>query len=224
MINMQPFKLLIFDWDGTLADTIGPIVKALQYAFQQHQLPIPEAHAIRQLIGYNLTGLIASLQPSLSEATCIAVARSYSDYFLNPNHHVMHLFDEVIPCLETLQQQGYWLAVATGKGRTELDLAIAQTNTTHFWLTTRCASECVSKPSPDMIFQICNELGVYPNQSLVLGDTTHDLLMAANAGAAAIALNTGAHSAEKLQSAPHLTLLNTLAALPTYLQTLSSTA
>ena len=75
-----------------------------------------------------------------------------------------------------------------------------------------------------MIFQICNELGVYPNQSLVLGDTTHDLLMAANAGAAAIALNTGAHSAEKLQSAPHLTLLNTLAALPTYLQTLSSTA
>ena len=87
---MKPFKLLIFDWDGTLADTIGPIVKALQYAFQQHQLPIPEAHAIRQLIGYNLTGLIASLQPSISEETCIAVARTYSDYFLNPNNYVMH--------------------------------------------------------------------------------------------------------------------------------------
>lgn len=115
----------------------------------------------------------------------------YADHYLNPNNHNMRLFDSAIPCLETLKQQGYWLAVATGKGRSGLDGAIAQTGTADWWLI-RCASECPSKPAPDMVLELCDAVGLRPSEALVVGDTTFDLEMAANARARAVAVATGA--------------------------------
>jgi HAD hydrolase, family IA, variant 1 len=132
----------------------------------------------------------------------------------------MTLFTEALPCLQRLKQQGYWLAVATGKGRSGLDKAIAQTDTQAFWLETACASEYPSKPAPDMVLALCDRLGVEPEEAIVVGDTTHDLEMAANAKIRAIAVTTGAHTAQQLSALPHAAMLNSLAELPDVLETL----
>ena len=216
---MQP-KLIIFDWDGTLADTTNPIIATFQQSFRDCGLSAPEADAVRGLIGYNLPTIIRHLAPDVSEHQREELIETYAVHYLNPNNHNMKLFDSAIPCLNTLKAQDYWLAVATGKGRTGLDQSIAQTDTAGFWLATTCASEQPSKPAPDMVFKLCDELGLEPSETLVVGDTTHDLEMAANAGAPAVAVTTGAHTTEQLRRAPHLAILNDLSELPDFVATL----
>ena len=216
----MPPKLIIFDWDGTLADTTAPIIATMQAAFEEHGLDSPAADEIRPFIGYSLARIVESLAPNLGEETRGKIMRTYAGHYLNPNNHNMRLFDSALPCLETLKQQGYWLAVATGKGRSGLDGAIAQTGTADYWLATRCASECPSKPAPDMVLELCDTVGLRPSEALVVGDTTFDLEMAANARARAVAVATGAHSAAQLQSAPCLAVLNNLNELPAFLRTL----
>lgn len=211
------FKLIIFDWDGTLADTTQPIIDTMRHSFAEYGLPQPSPEHIRRLIGYSLPEMIRQLLPMPSEAQINRLAQTYSAHYLNPNNRNMTLFPEAIPCLETLKQQGFWLAVATGKGRTGLDRAIAQTDTARFWLETVCASEYASKPAPDMVHALCDRLGLYPREALVVGDTTHDLHMAANAGASAVGVATGAHPVSELQNAPHLAIFDTLSELPKWL-------
>lgn len=218
---MQP-KLIIFDWDGTLADTTHPIIAAFQQSFRDCGLPAPDADRIRPLIGYSLPNIIRHLAPDSGARIQETLIETYAAHALNPNNRNMVLFDSALPCLQTLKQQGYWLAVATGKGRNGLDQAIAQTDTAGFWLATTCAGEQASKPAPDMVLALCDQLGLMPSETLVVGDTTHDLQMAANAGAPAVAVTTGAHSAETLRSQPHLALLDDLAQLPGFLATLAA--
>ncbi|UOO78172.1 HAD-IA family hydrolase [Neisseria sp. Dent CA1/247] len=219
---MKP-KLIIFDWDGTLADTTGPIINTFQHTFADCGLPAPEADTIRSLIGYNLVTIIHRLIPDADQHLKEQLAETYAHHYLNPNNHNMRLFDSALPCLRTLKEQGYWLAVATGKGRIGLDKAIAQTGTADFWLATTCASEQPSKPAPDMVFKLCDELGLQPADSVVVGDTVYDLEMAANAGAPAIAVATGAHSAAQLAGQPCLAVLKDLSALPEFLSKIQMT-
>ena len=213
-------KLIVFDWDGTLADTTQPIIATLQAAFQECGFAAPQDDAIRSLIGKSLAGIIAQLAPQLLAEQQQSIAHAYTISYLNPNNHNMVLFDDAIACLNTLQQQGYWLAVATGKGRTCLNQAIAQTGTQHYWLATRCASECPPKPAPDMVLEICDELGILPTETLVVGDTVFDLEMASHAGCRAVAVCTGAHSCAMLQQAPHVAMIQRLAELPALLVSL----
>ncbi|WP_373754480.1 HAD-IA family hydrolase [Neisseria weixii] len=213
---MKP-KLVIFDWDGTLADTTLPIIATVQESFTENGHAAPEADQIRPLIGYNLPTIVRHLAPDLNLRQQEEIIETYAAHYLNPNNRNMTLFPDAIPCLETLKAQGYWLAVATGKGRTGLDNSIAQTGTAGFWLATTCASEQPSKPAPDMVLKLCDELGLMPSETIVIGDTTHDLDMAANAGAPAIAVTTGAHTEEKLRTSPHLAILPNLSALPDFL-------
>ncbi len=218
---MQP-KLIIFDWDGTLADTTGPIIRTMQSAFAKCGLPAPADSAIRPLIGKSLHGIVNLLAPDAAPEQQAAIAHAYTRSALNPNNHNMTLFADALDCLNTLQQQGYWLAVATGKGRSGLDQAIAQTQTAAFWLATRCASECPPKPAPDMVLEICDALGLSPADALVVGDTSYDLEMAAYAGCRAIAVTTGAHTAKTLTEYPHSAMLSCLADLPAALERLAS--
>lgn len=212
----QP-QLIIFDWDGTLADTTAPIIAAMRAAFADNGLPAPDEAAVRPLIGYSLPHIVAELAAGSTDDVQSRIIRSYTVGALNPNNHNMRLFAEALPCLDALKAEGYWLAVATGKGRSGLDKAVAQTGTAAYWYATRCASECPSKPAPDMVWEICDELGVAPQQAWVVGDTVYDLEMAAAAGAAAVAVTTGAHSAEQLRQARPLALLDSLAELPALL-------
>lgn len=213
---MQP-KLLIFDWDGTLADTTNPIIETVQQAFYECGLAKPPADRIRNLIGRSLMQMMQQLAPSAGMGKHEELVETYAAHYLNPNNHNMTLFPEAIPCLNTLKQQGFWLAVATGKGRTGLDRSIMQTGTADFWMATACASEYASKPAPDMVFALCSELGLEPSQTLIVGDTTHDLDMAANAKAPAVAVPTGAHTAAQLATRPNLAILNDLSELPGFI-------
>ncbi|OSI19008.1 HAD-IA family hydrolase [Neisseria dumasiana] len=219
---MKP-KLIIFDWDGTLADTTGPIINTFQQTFLDCGLTAPEADTIRALIGYNLVTIIHRLVPDADLHLKEQLAETYAHHYLNPNNHNMRLFDSALPCLNNLKEQGYWLAVATGKGRSGLDKAIAQTGTADFWLATACAGEQPSKPAPDMVFTLCDELGLNPADALVVGDTTYDLEMAANAGARAVAVATGAHSQEQLAAFPCLTVLKDLSELPGFIRNMPNT-
>ncbi|QEY25134.1 HAD-IIIA family hydrolase [Neisseria zalophi] len=212
---MHP-RLIIFDWDGTLADTTIPIITTMQQTFIECGLPEPKAETIRALIGFNLAVMVRRLAPETEPGLQERIAQTYTRHYLNPNNHNMKLFDSAIPCLQTLQAQGYWLAVATGKGRVGLDKAIKQTQTADFWLATVCADESLSKPAPDMVWKLCDELGVDTAQAVVVGDTVHDLQMAANAGVRAIAVSTGAHSVEQLQQESCLTVLDDLSELPSF--------
>ena len=220
---MKP-KLIIFDWDGTLADTTRPIIRTFQQSFADCGMPVPDDDAVRVLIGYSLPEIIRRLAPHAGEHMREELAETYAAHYLNPNNHNMTFFPEALPCLHTLQSQGYWLAVATGKGRIGLDRSIAQTGTADFWMATTCASEQASKPAPDMVFKLCDELGLTPQETLVVADTTHDLEMAANAKAPAVALTTGAHSAAMLNTAPHLAILDSLSELPDFLETFDWTS
>lgn len=216
---MKP-KLVIFDWDGTLADTTNPIIETMQLSFHHCGLQAPEADDIRRLIGYSLPQIMQILAPEADYRTHTELIAAYSGHYLNPNNHHMRLFPDALPCLNELKQQGYWLAVATGKGRTGLDQAIRQTDTADFWLATTCASECPSKPAPDMVFKLCDELGLPAAETVVIGDTTFDLDMAANAKTRGIGITTGTHTAAQLQQSPYLTLLNRLSELPDFLASL----
>ena len=214
---MSP-QLIIFDWDGTLADTTAPIIRTMQAAFQECGWPPPADEAVKPLIGNSLAGIIARLLPEGDAAQQAEIARAYSLSTLNPNNQNMMLFADALPCLDALKQKGYWLAVATGKGRRGLDMAMAETGSAGFFLATRTVDECAAKPQPEMVLSICEELGVPVSRTLVIGDTSHDLNMAYNAGCQAVAVTTGAHEAHQLQSAPHRALLGSLTELAGWLQ------
>ena len=113
---MKP-KLIIFDWDGTLADTTNPIIHTFQQSFADCGLPVPEPTKSVPLIGYSLSGIIRRLAHNVSEHVQETLIETYAAHYLNPNNRNMTLFPEALPCLQRLKQQGYWLAIATGKGR-----------------------------------------------------------------------------------------------------------
>ena len=98
----MPPKLIIFDWDGTLADTTAPIIATMQAAFEEHGLDSPAADEIRPFIGYSLARIVESLAPNLGEETREKIMRTYAGHYLNPNNHNMRLFDSALPCLESL--------------------------------------------------------------------------------------------------------------------------
>ncbi len=202
---MKAYKVLIFDWDGTLADSTQQIVESVKMAFQHENMPIPSTEDAKHIIGLALDKAMAYLLPDADNATIARMVQQYQLHYLRQDNKTQ-LFTDAAKLLPTLKQD-FWLSVATGKSRVGLERALDETQTRDLMLTTRTVTECASKPNPDMIMSICDELGVYPAEVLMIGDTTHDLLMAKNAGADAVALTTGAHTEEYLrQNAPFITL------------------
>lgn len=211
----KPYKALIFDWDGTLADSTAQIVAAIGHAARACDLPQPSEADARQVIGLSLTQALHTIAPDLHEDERNELARQYRHHYLHPANRTV-LFAQAALWLPVLQRH-YWLAVATGKGREGLNKALADTGAAAYFLATRTVDECASKPHPEMIWSLCDEMGLRPAEVLMIGDTTHDLLLAANAGADAVALTTGAHSPEALQQAPHLAMLDGIDALARWL-------
>lgn len=203
MTNL-PFKALIFDWDGTLANSTGQIVNAIQAACAEVGLPIPDEHSANHVIGLSLPRAMQTVSPEANAEEVHALVLAYQKHYLSGEQKTT-LFKGVHQSLAQLNQH-YLLTVATGKGRPGLNRALTETDTADFFVSTRTVNECASKPNPDMILSICDELGLYPKDVLMIGDTTHDLLMAHNAGAKAVALTTGAHDIATLNTAPYLTL------------------
>lgn len=193
------YKLAIFDWDGTLMDSTGKIVSAMQKAAQQHAQPVPTEHAVRQIIGISLVPAIEKLFDLRQKARAEAIAEAYSFHYRELDTQPCSLFDGVVELLTTLRKQGTHLAVATGKGRPGLNRVLNQSALTNHFCVTRTADEAESKPSPDMLEQILNELDVAAGDALMIGDTEHDMVMAKRIGMARVGVDYGAHSTEQLK-------------------------
>jgi phosphoglycolate phosphatase len=201
------FDLLVFDWDGTLFDSVDWIVDCLKQAAEDRGLPIPSDEAARSVIGLNLQGAMDALYPGVSPEMAASVAESYRRYYKARPITATSLFEGVTDMLAELRGQGYRLAVATGKVRAELDRALRATDTGGLFHATRCADETASKPDPTMLFQLMDELAVVPERTLMIGDSLHDLRMARNAGVPAIGVGCGANGLDELA------VLNPLACL-----------
>jgi phosphoglycolate phosphatase len=216
----KKFDLLVFDWDGTLVDSAAHIVHALQSACRDLELPIPAESDARHVIGLGLQDAISYCLPGLPSSRYSDIAARYRVHWLAGEQNV-RLFPMVAEGLGTLGNNGHLLAVATGKSRQGLDRALAALGLGQRFAATRCADEGLPKPHPDMLERLMQIVGVKPDRTLMIGDTTHDLRMAQSAGAAAVAVAYGAHPGEELvQHSP----LACVASFPELLQWLQENA
>ena len=193
------FDVLVFDWDGTLIDSAAHIALSLQAAFRDLGLKIPTEEAARHVIGLGLEDTLQYLDPSLETARYQDLVERYRVHFL-AGDHVVELFPAVAKGIPALHQAGYLMAVATGKSRRGLDRSLSATGLQSYFHASRCGDEGFPKPHPDMLHEIMRALGAAPERTLMIGDTTHDLQMAQNAGVAAVGVAYGAHGAAKLAS------------------------
>ncbi|MEH6564543.1 MAG: HAD-IIIA family hydrolase [Halopseudomonas sp.] len=196
---MGEVDTLIFDWDGTLSDSVGHIVSTMRCAAEQAGMPIPDALAVRGIIGLGLPEAVAALYPQEQDQQRLdAVLAGYRTQYRNQPAQPLQLFPGVLESLESWRAQGYRLAVATGKGRTGLDRMLRQHDLLGFFESTRCADETASKPHPRMLQEILRELNAAPSRALMVGDSSFDLDMAANADMRAVAVTYGAQSRDQL--------------------------
>jgi phosphoglycolate phosphatase len=198
----KQFDLLIFDWDGTLADSARTIVNALQRGSRDAGAPIPDDAAARGVIGLGLPEALLKLFPDLDELTRQRVGEGYK-YHYHASEHEVSLFDGVEDAMQAYADAGFMLAVATGKGRNGLNRAMELSGFGHLFHATRCVDDCFSKPHPQMLEEIMDELGVIPEKAVMIGDSEFDLQMARNAHMPSLGVSYGAMPEEKLiQHAP----------------------
>lgn len=193
------FELLIFDWDGTLMDSIGWIVHCMQTAAERAGCPVPTAEAAKDVIGLSIIRAMDTLFPDASPGQREHLVRCYSQEYVSRHMGADALFDGVYDMLEELRGAGYRLAVATGKTRAGLQRALQATGTEDLFCITRAADETASKPDPRMLLEIMAHTGAAPERTLMIGDSIHDLQMAQNARISAIGVSCGAHSEQTLQ-------------------------
>ena len=197
------FDLIVFDWDGTLADSTQMIVESIRQASSEAGLSVPEPAAASNIIGLGLREAIAVLFGSLSDSQYELLTARYRHHYFARDQQTL-LFEGAAQAIGELEQQGFMLAVATGKGRNGLNRSLVDSGIAHHIHASRCADECLSKPHPQMLMEIMDELGVEAERTLMVGDTSYDLQMARNAQVASLAVSYGAHALEDLL--PHAPL------------------
>lgn len=193
------FDLIVFDWDGTLMDSTGAIVASIQAAAIDLGIEPPTDERANHIIGLGLIDALRHALPDLPTERYRDVAERYRHHYLSRDHGLL-LFDGAAELIDELAAAGHYLAVATGKTRKGLDRAFAVSGLGSRFHASRCADECHSKPHPQMLEELMDELAVAPEAMLMIGDTTHDLLMAKNAGVAALGVTYGAHSRAALEA------------------------
>lgn len=194
----KDYQLIIFDWDGTLMDSIGRIVSSMQATAAALQLPVPLANAVRDIIGLSLEPAIGRLFGKLSATDYERFLQVYRDQYVELDATPTPLFTGVRALLSELNARGYQLAVATGKARRGLDRVLLESELQDAFRVTRCADESRSKPEPHMLHEIMASTGVPASATLMIGDSIHDLKMAQAAGVDALGVDFGAHSGEQL--------------------------
>ena len=212
----RQFDLLIFDWDGTLMDSAGVIVDSIQRACEDIGLAAPSDRASRLIIGLGLIQALQTLLPDLPADDYPRLVERYRHHYLGRDDSIP-LFDGVADCISQLHARGFQLAVATGKSRHGLERALASSGLGEWFVATRCADQTHSKPHPAMVLELIEELGADPARTLVIGDTSHDLLMASNAGVASLGVTYGAHEPDDLHPHAPLALMNSFAEVHAWL-------
>lgn len=193
------YGLIVFDWDGTLIDSAGPIVECIQQAARALGLEVPPEARARHVIGLGLRDSLRLAVPDLPPERTMEFVDCYRAEFLAREDR-MRLFPGVEAMLGALRERGHRLAVATGKSRRGLERALDASGLRPYFDASRCADESIPKPDPAMLHELLQELGAPPAHALMIGDTSHDLEMAAAAGVDAVAVCYGAHAADGLRA------------------------
>ena len=189
---VRRFDLIVFDWDGTLFDSTALITRCIQAACADLGLVVPSDRDASYVIGMGLVEALQHAAPGLPRERYGELGARYRHHYVNKQDELT-LFDGVLPLLGALKARQHLLGVATGKSRSGLDHALGSVQLHGLFDATRTADETASKPHPRMLLELMAELGARPEHTLMIGDTTHDLQLATNAGAASIGVSYGAH-------------------------------
>ena len=192
--------LLIFDWDGTLSDSAGKIVRCMQAASISAGFHELSEESILNIIGLGLPEAMQSLYPNLNEEQKEQIRQEYIRHFLASDQEASPFFDGVVAGLSQLKKLGFQMAVATGKSRQGLDRVLKLTNMQQFFDGSRCADETVSKPHPMMLNELLLDFNKLPHQAVMVGDTEYDMEMARLAGVQRVAVSYGAHHISRLHA------------------------
>jgi len=207
---MNHYKLVIFDWDGTLMDSVDRIVSSMQLAAKSALLPVPTNEQAKQIIGLSMPKVVEVLFPQRTQAQETVLIEQYKRQYKELNNVPTPMFNNALTLLSKLRDQHKLLAVATGKGRDGLERVMRETQTAHFFHASRCASDAVSKPDPQMLFSLLEELEVSASEAVMIGDTSHDLKMAQLAGIDSIGITHGVHDAPVLSLYQPKTVVSSL--------------
>ena len=194
-MSTRRFDLIVFDWDGTLFDSTSLIVQCIQAACADLGLDVPSAADAAYVIGLGLHDALHHAVPGLPPERYPDLGRLYRHHYFARQHELV-LFPGTLEMLQALKDRNHWLAVATGKSRRGLDEALSHAQLSGMFDATRTADETAGKPHPLMLQQLMAEFGAAPPRTLMIGDTTHDLQLALNAGTARVGVSYGAHEPE----------------------------
>ena len=194
MIPPLNFDLVVFDWDGTLFDSTALIARCIQAACADLGIPVPSDERASYVIGMGLIQALEYAAPDLPRDRYPALGERYRHHYFARQHEIV-FFDGTLPMLQALKTRGHLLAVATGKSRRGLDDALNASALHGLFDATRTADETASKPDPRMLVELMDEFQVVPERTLMIGDTTHELQLARNAGTASVGVSFGAHDA-----------------------------
>lgn len=193
-----PYQLLVFDWDGTIMDSVANICASLQSAIDELSAPERTFQEQRNVIGLGLSEAVSALYPEASSQFVDDFSDAFRDHFLFRNETPSPLFDRVPPVLQELESAGYDMAVATGKSRRGLDKVLRDSGLIEYFPVSYCAEETFSKPHPKMLEEILIDHNITASQALMIGDTEYDMQMAVNANMHGLAATFGVHSRERL--------------------------
>ncbi len=194
--NLSDKTLIIFDWDGTLMDSIGLIVDSMHVAGEAHGFKTTDK-AVKDIIGLSLMNGIKILYPQANDAQLLEIQQTYAEYYI-ANSHITPLFEPIEHMLQTLQQQSKTLAVATGKKRKGLDRVLDASDSHDYFAITRCADESGSKPDPQMLTDILDYTQQQVSDAVFIGDSIYDIQMATALGMTSIAVNYGTATSAEL--------------------------
>ncbi len=209
-MDKKHYDLIVFDWDGTVVDSTQVIVNSIQSACRDLGLPVPSDDAARHVIGMGLQQALRHAVPEATEELLPQLVERYRHHYFTQDDDIT-LFDGARDTIDSLHDAGYLLAVATGKSRKGLERSMQASEMQGYFVATRTADQTFSKPHPAMLLEIMEELGIEPGRVLMVGDTTHDLQMALNAGVDAVGMTHGAHPPDQLLELKPLALLDDFA-------------
>lgn len=216
MTHPRAYDLIAFDWDGTLFDSTALITRCIQAACADLEIRVPTDEQASFVIGMGLIEALKHAAPSLPQERYRELGDRYRHHFFARQHEIV-FFDGTFDMLQDLKSRGHLLAVATGKSRRGLDEALNLSVLRGLFDATRTADETASKPDPRMLLELMAQCGTTPARTVMVGDTTHDLQLAANAGTASIGVSYGAHDHTTFGSLGPLTVAHSVAELHDWL-------
>ncbi|MBE0473191.1 HAD family hydrolase [Rhodoferax sp.] len=216
-MNSRRFDLIAFDWDGTLFDSTAIIARCIQAAVLDVGGQKPSDEAASFVIGMGLMNALAHAAPDVPKERYPLLGDRYRHHYFAIQHEI-NLFEGVLPMLAELKSRGHLLVVATGKSRRGLDEALATSTLAGTFDASRTADQTAGKPDPLMLHELMTEFDVPPERTLMIGDTTHDLQMALNAGCASVGVSYGAHEPEAFVALKPLMVANDVAQLHDWLR------